>query len=469
MLPIGAATHLMPSMTRPSNSAGRILIADDQEDILSALALLLKTEGYQTTKVRSPREAVTEVKRADFDAVLIDLNYTRDTTSGEEGLDLLGQLKSLDPTLSVIVMTAWSSVDLAVDAMRRGACDFMQKPWDDSRMLATLKTQVELSRALRKGRRLEAENHVLRQTDMPDLIAESPAMRPVVDVINQVAGSDANVLITGESGTGKNVIARTVHNHSLRKESSFVSVNTGGLTDTLFESDLFGHVKGAFTDARADRIGRFEMADGGTLFLDEIANVPLKQQAKLLHVVEAGEFEPLGSSKTRKTNVRIISATNADIHADVRDGNFRQDLLYRLNTVEIHLPALRERREDIPLLAARFVGEFATRYRKDVGGVDPQAVEMLRQAPWPGNVRELRHTIERAVLMAHDEVIRPPDLSLAPAANDSLRLDEMSLEDVERWLIRKALERNGGNANKAAETLGLSRSAFYRRTAKYGL
>ncbi|MEN6603463.1 MAG: sigma-54 dependent transcriptional regulator, partial [Bryobacteraceae bacterium] len=322
-----------------------ILIADDQPDVVEALRLLLKGEGYATESVSSPAAILAAIEARDFDAALIDLNYTRDTTSGEEGLDLLKKIQAVDNMLPVVVMTAWGSIELAVEAMRRGARDFIQKPWDNVRLLATVRTQVELSRALRAGRRLEAENLLLRGDGSPDMIAESPAMQPVLQVIARVGPSDANVLITGENGTGKGVVAQALHAVSARAGKPMLTVNTGGLSEGVFESELFGHVKGAFTDARSDRVGRFELADGGTLFLDEIANVPLAQQAKLLRVLETGQFEPVGASRTRTVSVRVLSATNADLASETAAGRFREDLLFRLNTVEIHVPALRERRE----------------------------------------------------------------------------------------------------------------------------
>src|SRR5262245_29677435 len=350
-----------------------ILIADDQAEVLEALRFLLKGDGYQAEAVNSPAGVISEVESRDFDAVLMDLNYTRDTTSGQEGLELLNRIQMLDSTLPVIVMTAWGSVELAVEAMRRGARDFIQKPWDNARLSAILKTQIELGRALRKGQRLEAENRALRQDRFPQLIAHSAAMRPVLDVIARVGPSDANVLITGENGTGKGLVAQTLHSASLRSARPLLTVNTGGLAEGLFESELFGHVKGAFTDAKNDRVGRFEMADGGTLFLDEIANISPNMQAKLLRAIESGEFERVGSSKTRHANVRIFSATNADLHSEVAAGRFRQDLLFRLNTIEIRLPSLRDRREDIPLLATHFLRQHAQHYRKALTGFDESA------------------------------------------------------------------------------------------------
>ena len=447
----------------------RILIADDQPDVLESLRLLLKAEGFETQTAASPVAVVSAVESRDFDAALIDLNYARDTTSGQEGLDLLTRLRSLDGTLPVVVMTAWGSIDLAVEAMRRGARDFVQKPWENARLLSILRTQIELSRALRKGARLEAENRLLRSEGLPAMIAESPAMGPVKELVARVGPSDANVLITGEHGTGKEVVARTLHALSARASKPMVTVNMGGLAEGVIESELFGHVKGAFTDAKMDRVGRFELADGGTLFLDEIANMPLAQQARLLRVIETGEFERLGSSKTRRADVRILSATNANPAEEVKAGRFREDLLFRLNTVELRLPPLRERREDIPLLANYFLRQHALRYQKRIADFDDAAVRALLACTWPGNVRELDHVVERAILMAQGETVLANDLSLRPAQEVASRLEEMSLEEVERSLIQKALERFTGNVSEAAKFLGLSRSGLYRRLQKYGL
>ena len=448
----------------------RILIADDQPDVLEALRLLLKGEGYQTESASSPQGVMAALETRAFDLLLMDLNYTRDTTSGQEGLDLLTRLQSADASLPIVVMTAWGSVDLAVEAMRRGARDFVQKPWDNARLLTIVRTQIELSEALRKGQRLEAENRLLRAEGRPPaFIAEAPAMQPVLQLISRVGPSDANVLITGEPGTGKEVVARTLHAVSNRAARPMITVNAGGLAEGVFESELFGHVKGAYTDARIDRVGRFELADNGTLFLDEIANVPLSLQSKLLRVLESGEMERVGSSRTMKVDVRVISATNANIHQEVEQNRFREDLLYRLNTIEIHLPALRERREDIPQLAAHFLTLHARRYRKCLTGFDNVATQLLLDNPWQGNVRELNHVVERAVLMAQDSVIKPADLFLRTGREGSTRIEDMSLEDVESFLIRKALARHNGNVSHAAAALGLSRSALYRRLQRYGL
>lgn len=451
----------------------RILIADDQSDVLEALRLLLKGEGYQITSVTSPKTVLKEIEKNDFDVLLVDLNYTRDTTSGEEGLDLLTNINSLDSNLPVVVMTAWGSVELAVEAMRRGARDFVEKPWDNARLLSIIKTQIELSKSLRRSEKLEAENSFFRDIEnqkRPIFIAESEAMRPVVDIVNRVASSDANILITGENGTGKEVVARMIHYLSSRACKPMIIVNAGALSEGTFESELFGHVRGAFTDAKNDRIGRFELADNGTLFLDEITTVPLNLQPKLLRVIETGEFERVGSSKTKKISVRVISATNSNVKVEVEEKRFRQDLFFRLNTVEIHLPPLRERREDILPLAKHFLFQHSHHYHRDISGFNDDAQKVLVNHSWLGNVRELDHTIERAVLMSQNSIITTKDLGLEQRkAILETSLEEMSLEDVEKLLIKKALMRFDGNANKAADALGLSRSALYRRLQKFGL
>jgi DNA-binding NtrC family response regulator len=455
---------------RSAAAPSRLLIADDQPDVLEALRLLLKAEGYLIDTAASPAGVVAALEDKEFDVLLMDLNYARDTTSGQEGLDLLHTVRTMDPTLPAVVMTAWGSVDVAVEAMRRGARDFIQKPWDNARLLAVVRTQVELSRALRRGQRLEAENLMLRGEGQPHLIADAPTMQPVLQMIARVGPSDANILITGENGTGKGLVAQALHTVSPRVQRPLVTVNAGGVSEGVFESELFGHVRGAFTDAKADRVGRFEMAEGGTLFLDEIANVPLSQQNKLLRVLETGDFERLGSSRTRRANVRLISATNADLHAEVAAGRFRQDLLFRINTIELRLPALRERREDIPALAMHFLQRRARHYRKTITGFDPTAMQALLEHGWPGNVRELDHAIERAVLMAQGSTVKASDLGLRPTRSEgAARLEDMSLEDVECFLIKKAMSRYDGNVSHAARGLGLSRSALYRRLQRYGL
>jgi DNA-binding NtrC family response regulator len=447
----------------------RLLVADDQPDVLTALRLLLGNEGIDTVSASSPAGALAAAASDRFDAALIDLNYARDTTSGTEGLDLLARLRQADPNLPIIVMTAWATVSLAVEAMRGGARDFIEKPWDNQRLLSVIRNQLELGSALRRSQRLQAENALLRGSAEPDVVAESPAMRDVLAVARRVAPSDAPVLITGENGTGKSLLARLLHGWSARHERSLIEVNIGALPAGVFESELFGHVRGAFTDARQERTGRFELADGGTLFLDEVGNLPAAQQAKLLRVLESGEFEPVGSSRTRKVDVRLVCATNADLGRLVNEGGFRQDLLFRINTVEIRVPPLRERPQDILPLATATLLEAARRYGRDLHGFDATAIRALSQYPWPGNVRELRNVIERAVLLAAADPITPADLRLAPVDAAPPTLEEMSLEDAERALIRAALRRHAGSANAAAQALGLSRSAMYRRMEKLGI
>ena len=451
------------------NEKIRVLVADDQPHILEAVELLLEPQGIHVECVRSPQMLLEALGQSDYDVLLIDLNYTRDTTSGKEGLDLLARLQEIDPRMPVIVMTAWGNIDLAVESIKRGARDFIQKPWENERLISLIRVHAELHKALRRARQLELENRLLRAEGMPDFVAAAPSMQPVLELISQVGPSDANVLITGEHGTGKEIVSKLLHAASPRSRMALVAVNAGGLPEGTFESEIFGHVKGAFTDARSDRVGRFELANGGTLFLDEIANVPLRQQAKLLRVLETGELERVGSSQTRRVDVRVLSATNANLPEEAKAGNFREDLLFRINTVEIHIPALRERREDIPLLALHFLNRNRSRYRKQVTGFSTPAMQQMIQYPWPGNVRELEHTVERAVLLCRGEEIEPANLAIASAKSSAPNFENMSIDEVEALLIRKVLRRCDGNISQAAEALGLSRAALYRRIEKYGL
>ena len=446
----------------------RILVADDQADILSALKLLLKREGFEVATASSPAGVLDIAAREHVDVALVDLNYSRDTTSGEEGVALVDQLHRLHPELPVVVMTAWATVEVAVKAMRQGANDFLEKPWNNQRLLSVLRNQVQLAEARQRGRRLADENAILRASDGTSLVATSRPMQDVVRLARQVAASKASVLITGEPGTGKSLLAKLIHDWSDRAERSFISVNAGGLPESVFESEMFGHVKGAFTDAKADRGGRFELADGGTLFLDEIGNVPPAQQARLLRALETGEFERVGSSRTQRADVRVVSATNADLAAMIRDGRFREDLLFRINTVEIRIPPLRERREEIVELATAQLERKVAQYSRDVKGFDAAALTALQQYAWPGNVRELNSVVERSLLLANGAEVGVADLRLS-AGKAPPTLEEMSLEDAERALIRSAIRRNGGSVPAAAEALGLSRSAMYRRLEKLGL
>jgi DNA-binding NtrC family response regulator len=454
----------------------RILVADDQADICTALRLLLRGAGWETTCVSSPAAVLSALEAEDFDLAVLDLNYTRDTTSGQEGLDLLGRIVQLDPTLPVLVMTAWGTVEGAVEAMRRGARDYVQKPWDNQRLLSTVETQLALGRALRESRRLRDENRRLCCCEAPPaLVAESAAMGQLQRVLERVAPSSANVLVTGEHGTGKDVVARWLHFKSDRCEQPLVTLNMGAMAEGTSESELFGHVRGAFTDAKADRLGCFELAHGGTLFLDEIGNMPPAQQAKLLRVIETGELQRVGSSKVHRVDVRLVSATNTDLEAAVQAGSFREDLLYRLNTVELRVPPLRERREDVAPLAQAFLLELSTKYRRPGLSFSSEASAALLSHSWPGNVRELRHAVERAVLMASGDQVTADDLVLrrrrcdATAAAPAPGVEELSLEQMERLMIERALARHEGNVAEAAKQLGLSRSALYRRLQRLGL
>lgn len=453
----------MQKITYPS----RILIADDQADVLKALRLLLKPQQYEISTASSVEEVIDAVKSNYFDVVLMDLNYVRGETSGRQGLDLIKRIHKVDESLPVVVMTAWGSIELAVEAMRYGARDFVQKPFKNERLLSVLRTQVEFGRVMRQSRKLAEEIDYLKDESRHLLIAESPTMQPVLKTIAQVGPSDANVLITGENGSGKGVVAQELHAASDRAGKTLVTVNTASVPETVFESELFGHVAGAFTDARKDRMGRFELANEGTLFLDEIAAIPVNLQFKLLRVLENGEFEPIGSSRTCRVNVRIISATNANLEQEVAIGRFRQDLLYRLNTVCIHVPPLRQRLEDIPLLAMHFLQGYVTKYRKPITGFSDAAMEELLSYSWPGNVRQLDHTIERAVLMAQSQLISPTDLGLQSSGRRVQNFEFMTLEQLERWAVRRAMDRSDGDISKAAENLGLSRAALYRRIEKY--
>ncbi len=452
-----------------SSKPSRILVADDQSDIREALRLLLKCAGFQVVQASSPAGVLATLESEPLDLALLDMNYARDTTSGLEGLELITQVRTRDPALPIVVMTAWGSVTGAVEAMKRGASDYIEKPWQNERLLSILRVQLELRSKTEQAERFQAQAQREQQRGLPDLSASSAAMAPVRRLMERVAGSDANVLITGEHGTGKDVVARWIHAASGRAQKSFVPVNAGALADGVFESELFGHVKGAFTDAKTDRVGCFELAHGGTLFLDEIGTMPASQQAKLLRVLQSGEYQPVGSSRTRHADVRVLSATNIDVVREVQKGAFREDLLYRLNTVELQLPPLRERAEDIAALASHFLRSKTARYRKNLSGFAPEAMNALLAHPWPGNVRELEHVVERAVVLAEAELVGLPDLNLKRPALEVPELERMTLVDAEAYLIRSAVRRTEGNVVAAAGELGLSRSALYRRLQALGI
>ena len=440
-----------------------ILISDDQAHIRESLSLLLEPEGYKVIQGSSPKEIILKLQHHPCDLVLMDMNYSKDTTSGEEGVQLIKQIRLLHKTLPIIVMTAWANIELSVKAMNMGANDFVEKPWNNRRLLSLIHNQLLIAKERDDNERL---SQVTKQFNQPEeIIATTPVMNHVMNLVKRTAISDANILLTGESGVGKSLIAGLIHYLSSRNEKPLISVNMGALADNLFESELFGHVKGAFTDAKSNRMGRFEMAEGGTLFLDEIANIPKALQAKLLRVLESNEFEPLGSSKTKVANVRIVSASNVDFDEEISQGTFRQDLLYRLNTITIHIPPLRERRDDILLLAESFLHKYTHKYRRPELTLSAQAQEAMCKYDWPGNVRELSHTIERAVLMAENASISESDLGLKSKVSAS-NIESMTLAEAEKYLIQQAMLNHNDNVADAAEHLGISRSALYRRLEK---
>lgn len=447
-----------------------ILIADDDLDVLSALKLALKASPYQVVTANSPLEVATLVERKRFACLLIDLNYTQDTTSGTEGIDLIKTIRKLDKDVPVIAMTGFSSVNIAVEMMKNGANDFLEKPWRNTQLLAKIEQLIIHGCTLRKNQQLKQENALLKGNNNVSAIAESPLMKSVLSQIERVAISDMNVLFTGENGTGKSLLAKYLHQHSNRKQQTFLSVNMGAIPDSLFESEMFGHIKGAFTDAKEERIGRFELATNGTLFLDEIANIGLQQQSKLLHVLEERKFERVGSPITLDANVRLVSATNANLNVMVENNQFRQDLLYRLNTVVIEIPALRQRIEDILPLAKHFLSVLSNKYNVAEKQFEQCAIESLLAYHWPGNIRELSHTIERALFLSASNVITGADLNLASTANENgINRVDNTLEQIEKSVIIERLERFNKDPLKTAQSLGLSRSAYYRRLEKYQL
>ncbi len=457
-------------MTESDKGNQRILVADDQPDVQQALKLALKRAGYQVALASDPAEAESRA-RAGVDLALVDMNYSRDTTSGREGLTLINTLRKLDPELPIVAMTAWGSIDLAVAALKAGAADFIEKPWDNTRLLNIVRTHLDKARAHGESKRYRSIADMQRRDQLPStLIGESEAFHQVLETCRRVANSDASVLITGENGVGKGLLADYLHRHSGRADGAFVSVNMGAIPEALFESEMFGHVRGAFTDAHEMRSGRFALADGGTLFLDEIGNLPEGHQAKLLRVLESGQFEAVGASKTQSVDVRVIAATNAKLQEKVAEGSFRRDLYYRLNTIEIEIPPLRRRGDRELLLADYFLDLYARRHDRQL--VFSEASLMaLKTHSWPGNVRELSHAVERAVLLSVGQCIEPEHLRLAAmesaSSQDSERI--LPLEEAEAMMIRNALDRFDGNTEKAAAALGISRSAMYRRMEKFGI
>ena len=463
------------------NKPQRVLIADDDHNILAALKLLLSCADYEVTLASHPEQVVKLFSQQSFDCILLDLNFNLDTTSGEEGLALIEQLNKIDDIVPIIVMTGWATVELAVNAMQKGAVDFIQKPWENERVLSIVETQIRLAKQCHQAMKLNQENKLLKSDNghFEPLIAESESMKQVLAMANQVALSDINILITGDNGTGKSLLAEHIHAKSNRNDHSLINVNMGAISENLFESEMFGHVKGAFTDARENRIGRFELADQGSLFLDEIGNIPLSQQAKLLRVLESQQFEKVGASKTQQVDTRVIAATNADIEALIKAGEFRQDLLYRLNTIVLKLPSLRERIDDIIPMANHFLAVFSDKYQKQNLFFSESAITALLAYQWPGNIRELNHMIERAVVLSVDEEICLAQLALTPLENNSQNRQqnvddysndlERTLDEIDSEVIQRRLQRHSGNMVDVAKSLGLSRSAFYRRIDKYNL
>jgi DNA-binding NtrC family response regulator len=453
-----------------------VLIADDDQNIITALKLLLKSEGLDSVSCNTPKAALELVQKQAFQLALIDLNYHEDTTSGKEGLDLISAIRKVDEYLPIIVMTGWGTVSVAVEAMQRGAMDFVEKPWDENnRLIAAIRTQIRLAEIAKSEIKLQIENKILRseKNNLGNMVCESPAMKSLLKIIDKVAASDISILITGENGTGKSLLASYIHEHSQRAAGPFVSVNMGGISEPAFESEMFGHIKGAFTDAKHDRIGRIELADRGTLFMDEIANMPTSQQAKILRVLEEYKYEKLGSSQERSVSVRVISATNADLARLTEEEGFRTDLLYRLNGVTLEIPALRDRVADILPMAEKFLQAAISHYESPAKSFSIQAVEALENYGWPGNVRELKHVVERAVLLCLQEEIsvselQLPTLNVSADAQLSEEFFTMSLEQAESWYIKRVIESKDGNSTQAAKTLEISRSSLYRRLGKSG-
>lgn len=455
-----------------------ILIADDDPDVISALQYLLETEGYAVSTARTPDEALSLLNKVSINLLLMDLNYSKDTTSGKEGLELVQKIGALNEQPPIVVMTAWGSVETAVKAMQEGARDFIQKPWENDRLLSIIANQILLQKTERQSQKLEEENQLLRNQIEPSdnaLVSDSPSMQALLTQLRQVAESDVNILLTGENGTGKSYLAKHVHAMSQRSKHTLISVNMGSISESLFESEMFGHVKGAFTDARENRIGRFELADKGTLFLDEVGNTPYSQQAKLLRVLENREFERVGSSKTQQSDCRLICATNCDLDAAVESEYFRKDLLYRINTFTIEVPALRHRREDILQLAESFLQNLKKKYNKPGLLLSVEANLALEEYHWPGNIRELDHVIERAAILTEEDEIRVPGLGLSrspdglSATAAAINGARATLDEIEKSVLVARLRLYDGNSLDTAQSLGLSKSAFYRHLKKHQL
>ena len=459
------------------NKSGKILIVDDNEDLLKAAKIFLKRHFQQVDLEVNPETIPTLLHNENYDVILLDMNFTKDVSSGKEGYYWLEKILEMDPSAVVVLITAYGDVQMAVKAIKAGATDFVLKPWENEKLLATLFSAMRLRETRLEVEDLKSKQKVINlkiNDRYNDIIGQSPAIQKVFETIDRVAATDANVLILGENGTGKELVARAIHNNSARKSHVFVNVDLGSVSETLFESELFGHKKGSFTDAKEDRAGRFEVANRGTLFLDEIGNLSLPLQAKLLTVLQNRRVSRVGSNKQTEIDIRLVCATNMPLYDMVKDNKFRQDLLYRINTIEIELPPLRERLEDIPLLADHFLRHYSEKYNKGVSKISDAAMTRMQKHNWPGNIRELQHALERAVIMGNSQVLQPEDFNFTnphqnQADGDNVMLDQFKLEDVEKILIRKVLKRYNGNITQAASELGLTRSSLYRRLEKYGL
>ncbi|MBL7862251.1 MAG: sigma-54-dependent Fis family transcriptional regulator [Cyclobacteriaceae bacterium] len=445
---------------------------DDDEDVLLAAKMLLKKSNHQVIIEKNPNKIPFLLNNDSYDVILLDMNFSKDTTSGKEGFEWLKQIKERDPDAVVIMITAFGDVEMAVRALKEGATDFILKPWQNEKLVATISTAIKLKKSYNEVDKLRKAKQMLEeQISQPfrDIIGQSSAIKEVFALIDKVAKTDANVLILGENGTGKELVARAIHQKSMRKDNSFVAVDMGAITETLFESELFGHKKGAFTDAREDRPGRFELANGGTLFLDEIGNLSLNLQSKLLSALQSRQVTRVGSNQSLEVDIRLICATNMPLAQMVKEGKFRQDLLYRINTVEITIPPLGDRVDDIPMLANHFLHHYAKKYRKEVLNISAEAMNKLKKYPWPGNVRELQHAIERAVIMADSATLQESDFLFSRKGIDANTTDSLNLDEVEKAAVVKAIQLHNGNISKAAEELGLTRASLYRRMEKYGL
>ncbi|HSI76738.1 MAG TPA: sigma-54 dependent transcriptional regulator [Lunatimonas sp.] len=457
------------------NKLGSILIVDDNEDLLFAAKMLLKKHAKEVTIEKDPRKIPFLINNYSYDVILLDMNFTEDTTSGKEGFHWLKQIKEIEPKAVVILITAFGDVEMAVQALKEGATDFILKPWQNEKLLATLSAAVKLKESYNEVEKLSKKQKQLQselKKPFNDIIGNSASMKNVFSIIDKVAKTDANVLILGENGTGKELIARAIHDRSHRNDEIFVTVDMGAITESLFESELFGHKKGSFTDAKEDRAGRFEVADNGTLFLDEIGNLNMPLQSKLLTVLQRREVTRIGTNKSIPVDIRLICATNMPLHEMILENGFRQDLLYRINTVEIFLPPLRERLDDIPLLANHFLKAYANKYRKNFNGFKSSAMQLLQHYSWPGNIRELQHAIERAIIMSEGDELDSRDfffLSAKPSHDKITTSHTYNLDEVEKNMVQKAIDKNGGNISKAAKDLGLTRASLYRRLEKYGL